>query len=61
MARQEELDKLRKELGELRHSNFAVADTAQSPAEADLRPDKEPVPADLGYGRSRNDPAQPRR
>jgi sec-independent protein translocase protein TatB len=39
MARQEELDRLRKELDELRQSNVAVADMAQQVAEADLPPE----------------------
>ena len=38
MARQEELDKLRLELDELRRTNLSVAEDAQRVAEADLPP-----------------------
>jgi len=44
MARQEELDRLRKELDELRQTNAAVADMAQKAAEADLPPESGPEP-----------------
>ena len=39
MARQEELDKLRQELDQLRHTNLAVSEQAQRVAEADLPPE----------------------
>jgi sec-independent protein translocase protein TatB len=42
MARQEDLDKLRRELDELRQSNLAVSELSQKVAEADLPPEAEP-------------------
>src|ERR1700742_3245674 len=44
MARQEELDKLRKELDELRQTNAAVADMAQQAAQIDPLPEGGPEP-----------------
>jgi|SRR5579872_333399 len=42
MARQEELDKLRLELDELRKTNVGVSEFAQATAEADLPPQETP-------------------
>src|SRR5689334_10756951 len=47
MARQEELDKLRRELDELRKSNFDVAVESQRVAEADLPSGPEPRSGEL--------------
>ena len=44
MARQEELDKLRLELDELRKTNMGAGDLAQAVAEADLPPGAAPEP-----------------